>query len=137
MFAGARTRQVGAVVASTRNERVGQRRSSLVVPIVLSSVLVLAAGLATWGGFETWYIGAARDFVPPGCEHDGCAVERLDHIRCGSLFEPSVLAGDPNCQQSLSMLRGRVISGYTIAVIAAAGVGWWIYRQRRQRERTV
>jgi hypothetical protein len=125
----------GVAVVSARSEREGQPRSSLVAPILFSCVLILAAGLATWGGLETWHVGAARDFVPPGCEQESCAVERLDYIRCGSLFDQSVLANDPNCRQSLSMLRGRVIAGYTIAFIGAVGLVWWIYRHRRQRKR--
>ena len=132
-----RTDVRGVVVASTLNQRVRRhpRSSSLVVPILIAAVAVIAAGLATWGGFETWYIGAARDFVPPGCEQDSCMVRRLDYIRCGSLFDQSVLANDPNCQNSLSAVRGRIIAGYTIAVIAGVGLIWWTLFQRRRRKR--
>lgn len=91
--------------------------------VALAALVAIAAALATRGGLETWYVGAGSRFRPAGCsEFSQCGVRRGDYINCGSLFDQSPHAVDPNCQSSLGTPRGGIILGYGVALLAALGI---------------
>ena len=104
---------------------------------LLGMIFVFFAAVSTFGGLEAWYTGAARAFTPPDCsEADACRVHRNDYINCGSLFDQSTLAVDPNCKQAFSMVRGWITVGYAIAGLAALGaIVMAVRRARASRHR--